>query len=478
MASAIKIIAGLFIILIGFPIFIGGTAILIITPVFADDNGYFMTTPINIERDGVAAVRVDIPLDNVQIGIEIDPSKFVTFKMRAHGPNNEDIFAGLTTHNDADSFLASVSYVRITNLEYFEGFEFGQKANYTIEYEENSNTTTWAVPQDTSITWFVGGTSGKEFIWKPTLEQLTGESISLIIMNDNYSGTGPENSSIDIYFSFGAKIPILNAIGWILVVFGGLLTILGIILLWSGFRSKKPRTERVRYYYGAPTQRVEPIERPTPKYQLQCSNCGSLNEPDSAFCSQCGEVLLSEDRKTVDSAVREKEAQIFEPTGTRLVVAEWGPRFWAFLIDMFIISAITSIFSSLLFFSIGDWSWWSFGIWSPFQWLFSLGPSSGIFFLYNILMENYYGQTLGKMALNLEIVSERTGERPTIGELIISAFGKAFLLPIDLILGRIIKDEAQIPDLNQRATQKWARTVVIQKETKKEKTAQFVSGRV
>ncbi len=41
MASAIKIIAGLFIILIGFPIFIGGSAVLLISPIFADNNGYF-----------------------------------------------------------------------------------------------------------------------------------------------------------------------------------------------------------------------------------------------------------------------------------------------------------------------------------------------------------------------------------------------------------------------------------------------------
>jgi uncharacterized RDD family membrane protein YckC len=287
-----------------------------------------------------------------------------------------------------------------------------------------------------------------------------------------------ELNSIDVTFSVGANIPILNAIGWVLVVFGGLFTLLGVILLWSGLRTSKPRPERVRYYQGAPTTRVEAVERPSPKFNLQCSNCGSLNEPDSSFCSQCGEILLSEDRATVEDVTKKTEVEIFEPTGNKLVVAEGWPRFWAWLIDILITGAIASTFSSILFFATSDWSWWSFGIWSPFQWFFSLGPSSIVFFVYTVAMEHYYGQTLGKMALNLEIVSEATGDRPILQDIIISAIGKSFFLPIDVILGLIVKDQTQVPDLNQRLTQKWARTVVIQSEKKKKESAQFVSGRV
>jgi uncharacterized RDD family membrane protein YckC len=93
-------------------------------------------------------------------------------------------------------------------------------------------------------------------------------------------------------------------------------------------------------------------------------------------------------------------------------------------------------------------------------------------------MENYYGQTLGKMALNLVVVSEETGEQPLIQDLIVNAVGKAFFLPLDLIVGRLIRDESQIPDLNQRLTQKWSRVVVIQKPRKRDKTTQFVSSSV
>ncbi|MFX0171642.1 MAG: RDD family protein [Candidatus Hodarchaeota archaeon] len=483
MASAIKIIAGLFIFLIGFPIFIGGSAVLLITPLFADSDGYFMTTTFHVDYEGVAAVRVDIPLEDVYIGVRVDPSDFVTFKLKARGPIDTPVFVGLTTDTEADEFLDSISYVRITNLEYFDEFKIGEEqADYTIDYSPPiANTTSWADPRTNDVTkWLVGGEDpGYEFKWPPTYEDLTENvALSLILMNDKAIGNSPEDSSVDIFFSVGARVPIINAIGWILVVFGGLLTLLSIIIIWSGLRTKKPLVDRVRYYQGAPAQRVEAVTKPTPKYHLQCSNCGSLNEPDSAFCSQCGEVLLSEDRKAIQDVAKEKEIEFYEPVGNKLVIAEGWPRFWAWLIDILITGAITSAISSLIFFSLNDWSWWSFGVWSPFQWLFSLGPSSVVFFLYVVLMEYYYGQTIGKMILNLEIVSERTGERPTLGEIAISSFGKAFLLPLDVFLGWIARDENQIPNLNQRLTQKLSRTVVILQQKKKEKTAQFVSSRV
>ncbi|MFW9902828.1 MAG: RDD family protein [Candidatus Thorarchaeota archaeon] len=483
MTSVIKIIAGIFIILIGFPIFIGGSAILLFVPLFTDGEGYFMTTPIAIQSEdfnaNFSAIRLDIPLDDVQIGINVDPAKFVKFKIDAHGKMASDkVFFGLCTKSDADSFLGtSIAYLQIQNFEYY-GFEFGQDRKdqvYQMEYDIIANTTSWTEPSVESISWFEGGFTGTIFKWDPSYETLTSkETISFILMQEDLG----ESNSIDVTFSVGANIPILNAIGWVLVVFGGLITLLGVILLWSGLRTPKPRPERVRYYQGAPATRVEAIERPSPKFNLQCSNCGSLNEPDSSFCSQCGEILLSEDRTTVEDVTKKTKVEIFEPTGNKLVVAEGWPRFWAWLIDILITGAIASTFSSILFFATSDWSWWSFGIWSPFQWVFSLGPSSIIFFIYTVAMEHYYGQTLGKMALNLEIVSETTGDRPILQDTIISAIGKAFFLPIDVILGLIVKDKTQVPDLKQRLTQKWARTVVIQSEKKKKVSTQFISSRV
>ncbi|MHA1969726.1 MAG: RDD family protein [Candidatus Hodarchaeales archaeon] len=476
MASAIKIIAGLIIVLIGFPIFIGGSVVLLITPIFADDNGYFMTQRFSITEPGAAAARFDIPLDVDFSGVRIDPSKFVTIKIETQS----DVFIGLTTGDNANSFLSSVSYIQITNFEYFDDWEIGESdPDYTIDWILVPNATTWQIPDVTSPNWLVGGTIGNSFLWEPTADDLEEEILSVIVMNSDYASfTGNADSSISIIFSIGAKVPLINAIGWVLVVFGGLITLLGIIIVWSGFRTKKRRPERVRYYQGVPAKRIEAVEKPLASFHLQCSNCGSSNEPDSAFCSQCGEILLSEDRKTVEEAVKGRPSEMLEPTGNKLVIAEGWPRFWAWLIDVVIVGMITNVLSSLIFLIIDSWDFWSYGVWNPAQWIFSFGPSSLFLFVYFILMEYYNeGQTIGKMVLNLEIVSERTGERPTIGETAISAAGKAFFLPIDVFLGWISRDESQVPNLEQRITQKWAKVVVIEQQKKKQDSAQFISRR-
>ena len=84
MASTIKLVAGIIIILIGFPIFIGGSAILLVTPAFADNDGYFVSQSFHLDQTGVAAIRIDIPLENVDMGMRIDPSDFVTLKVNIH----------------------------------------------------------------------------------------------------------------------------------------------------------------------------------------------------------------------------------------------------------------------------------------------------------------------------------------------------------------------------------------------------------
>ena len=471
MASTIKLVAGIMIILIGFPVFIVGSSVLLVAPVLTDNDDYFVSQNFLYEGN-VSAIRLDIELDDVSVGMNIDPSKFVTFKVNVQQAGKDDAFLGLTTDETADAFLDTISYVTIDNLNLYSGFGFDSDESVIyVTGPITENEFVWAVPNIESVDWLAGGYNDASFIWEPSYSDLTGGTLSLILMNSDIG------EPVDITFSIGVRVPIINAIGWVLTVFGGLMTLLGIIIVWSGLRSKS-RARRTRYYIGSPVTRVEPIVRAPSQFQLQCSNCGAINEQDSSFCSQCGEILLTEDRTTVQAAVKKTKLDTFEPTSTKLVVAEWGPRFWAFIIDWFIVSAVTNTFSSILFLSLGDWSWWSFGLFSPFQWLFSLGPSSLVFFVYSLVMENYYGQTLGKMALNLEVISEHTGERPLPQELAISSAGKAFFFPIDFIVGRIIREEHRTPDLNQRLTQKWSRVVVIQKPHKREKTTQFVSNRL
>jgi uncharacterized RDD family membrane protein YckC len=63
-----------------------------------------------------------------------------------------------------------------------------------------------------------------------------------------------------------------------------------------------------------------------------------------------------------------------------------------------------------------------------------------VFFLYWLILETKTGQSIGKMALHLKITN-LNGGKADIKSIAISSFGKAFLLPIDVIVGRLLINE-------------------------------------
>ena len=82
-------------------------------------------------------------------------------------------------------------------------------------------------------------------------------------------------------------------------------------------------------------------------------------------------------------------------------------------------------------------------------------PTSVMFFSYWIILEYKTGQTIGKKMFNLKIINSQ-GEKPSLIGVIISSFGKSFILPIDMILGLIITNEKR-----QRIFNKLGDTLII-----------------
>jgi len=64
------------------------------------------------------------------------------------------------------------------------------------------------------------------------------------------------------------------------------------------------------------------------------------------------------------------------------------------------------------------------------------GASNIIYFLYWMLSEGAYGQSIGKMIMRIK-VTKMDGGLPNLGQAAIESIGKAFLLPIDVIVGWI-----------------------------------------
>lgn len=136
---------------------------------------------------------------------------------------------------------------------------------------------------------------------------------------------------------------------------------------------------------------------------------------------------------------------------SKIVLAKWTDRFVAWLIDFVIISIIST---SIIFASFGT-TYYEFegeAFWiENAQYI----PTSILFYVYWVILEYKTGQTVGKKILNLKVVSI-TGRNASLKGILISVFGKSFLLPIDIILGWILTNEKR-----QRIFNKLGDTLVV-----------------
>ncbi|MCV0400865.1 MAG: RDD family protein [Nitrosopumilus sp.] len=137
--------------------------------------------------------------------------------------------------------------------------------------------------------------------------------------------------------------------------------------------------------------------------------------------------------------------------GSKIILAKWTDRFFAWLIDFIIISTIstTVIFLSFgtTYYDFGDGELWAENI----QYI----PTSILFFSYWTILEYKTGQTIGKKILNLRMTNLKGG-KPNLKGILLSSFGKSFLLPIDVIVGWILTNESR-----QRVFNKLGDTIII-----------------
>ena len=123
-------------------------------------------------------------------------------------------------------------------------------------------------------------------------------------------------------------------------------------------------------------------------------------------------------------------------------VAGWRDRFLAGLIDWTILSAGTAL---PLHFTISSDN--------PLM----VCPSLALYG-YFVLAEYKYGQTIGKKALDLK-TTKIDGTKISLKQSALNSFGKAFLLPIDFVIGALLTKSKR-----QRLFNKISDTVVIKVE--------------
>jgi len=128
-----------------------------------------------------------------------------------------------------------------------------------------------------------------------------------------------------------------------------------------------------------------------------------------------------------------------------LHLARWETRFWAWLIDFIILSILASFLSGPVQ-----------AIWhEQFAVPAGLGLNSILLFAYWTIFEGYRGQSIGKMALNIR-VTDREGEKIGFFAAALESIGKAFLLPLDCLIGWLA-----MPGSKLRLFNRLSNTIVI-----------------
>ncbi|UTF53577.1 RDD family protein [Natronosalvus rutilus] len=136
-------------------------------------------------------------------------------------------------------------------------------------------------------------------------------------------------------------------------------------------------------------------------------------------------------------------------TERALHLASWEDRFWAWLIDVLIVGAALSGLGEAvgtLSLVTGDLSF------SPSF----LGVNGLGIWLYWTALEGYNGQSAGKLVMNIAVTDER-GDPIDYPTAALESFGKAFLLPLDALIGWIAMEGEYVRLFNRLSS-----TIVVE----------------
>jgi len=154
---------------------------------------------------------------------------------------------------------------------------------------------------------------------------------------------------------------------------------------------------------------------------MYCKKCGSEVAEDAEYCPSCG------------AGINVNE----------LILAGYGERFLAFIIDCMIIGFLVGIVA-------WPWNWGAHHVG-----LLDIGLDSVALFLYWTYTEGTTGQSIGKKIMKIK-VTDLEGEPIDVSKSMYQALGKAFLMPLDVIVGLMMYQ-----DKEQRLFNYLSETIVV-----------------
>jgi uncharacterized RDD family membrane protein YckC len=154
---------------------------------------------------------------------------------------------------------------------------------------------------------------------------------------------------------------------------------------------------------------------------MYCKKCGKEIADDIEYCPGCG------------AAINVSELEL----------ASIGERFLAFIIDSVLVGFVVGVV------------FWPGNLISPHVPFLDLGFRNMALFLYWTYTEGTTGQSLGKKIMKIK-VTDLQGDPIDMSRSLYQAIGKAFLLPLDAIVGLMMYQ-----DKEQRLFNHLSETIVV-----------------
>lgn len=226
----ILLIFGVIGLLISVGLLVGGAGILIADNVIKDNDGFYTTKTISIDKNSYAVVTGPTDVDvNVgwNSGLFWDPGDLVTFRIEgSNADSSNPIFIGIAREWDMDDYLDDVEYDEVRRLH---------TNRLDIDYRNHSGDIAPEAPT-TQTFWEEStyGTGTQVLDW-----ELEEGSHTLVIMNTDGS------AGIDANIVFGAKVPLLLGVGVGILVAG--LIGLSISILFIALAARRSATATPSY---------------------------------------------------------------------------------------------------------------------------------------------------------------------------------------------------------------------------------------
>jgi hypothetical protein len=203
----------------------GGGALSIIYGTQRDDDGFFDVNP-----DQLVSATAAITAEDLDLGTDPGPPRWltdafdVTFRLRAEGVDDTELFLGIAPQEDLDAYLANVAHDEIDEIT---GMDFD------VSYVRREGTAAPAIPGE-QVFWAVqdSGAGEVEVMWQPE----AGEW-GVVIMNAD--GSAPVAADVNA----AIKAPVLIGVGIGLIVGGALLMALAVFLIVWGGRGRRAEEE-------------------------------------------------------------------------------------------------------------------------------------------------------------------------------------------------------------------------------------------